>query len=61
VFGGDLAHATAGHCVVVVLSDETQGLCNVGDCLTGSITPFWNEQKANIIVTLVKIMTTFCH
>ena len=29
--------------------------------VTGSITPFWNEQKANIIVTLVKIMTTFCH
>jgi hypothetical protein len=28
---------------------------------TGSITPFWNEQKANIIVTLVKIMTTFCY
>jgi len=27
--------------------------------LTGSITPFWVEQKANIIVTLVEIMLTF--
>ena len=28
---------------------------------TGSITPFWVEQKANIIVTLVEIMLTFCN
>jgi len=27
---------------------------------TGSITPFGAEQKANIIVTGVKIMITFC-
>ena len=27
---------------------------------TGSITPFGGEQKANIIVTRVKIMITFC-
>src|ERR1700676_2804354 len=27
---------------------------------TGSITPFWIGQKANIIVTLVEIMITFC-
>jgi hypothetical protein len=28
--------------------------------VTGSITPFWVGQKANIIVTLVEIMITFC-
>jgi len=27
---------------------------------TGSITPFWIGQKANIIMTLVEIMITFC-
>jgi len=28
--------------------------------ITGSITPFGVEQKANIIVTRAKIMITFC-
>jgi hypothetical protein len=30
-----------------------------GVSVTGSITPFWVEQKANIIVTLVEIMIRF--